>query len=63
MKNSQNKVQCGPFIACGAAAVSLDHEPGEPTSIDRFVAAIKNFGKSERPARDHAYASTQKHAF
>lgn len=39
----KNVNECGPFIACGAAAVNLNHQPGEPTNIDRLVAAIKGF--------------------
>ncbi len=38
-----NKSECGAFIACGAACVSFDHEPGEPTSIDKLFAALKRF--------------------
>ena len=41
---------CGPVIACGAACVSFDHEPGEPTSIDLFADAVKRFFKGERRA-------------
>jgi len=37
----KNETPCGPAIACGAACVTLDHKPGEPTSIDLVAAAIK----------------------
>lgn len=45
-----HKSECGPVICCGAAAVTLDHKAGEPTSIDNFFAAIKGFLKGERPS-------------
>ncbi|ACV23422.1 hypothetical protein [Slackia heliotrinireducens] len=37
----KRKSECGPYICCGAAAVSLSHEPGEPTGIDNMVSAVK----------------------
>ena len=50
-KNRKNHSECGPVIACGAAAVSLNHEPGEPTSIDMLVNALKNFARNEHPEK------------
>lgn len=44
----KNETPCGPAIACGAAYVTLDHKPGEPTSIDHAVAAIKRFFTHKR---------------
>lgn len=49
MANSiKTRENCGPVIACGAASVSFDHKPGEPTSIDNFAAAVKRLFKGER---------------
>jgi len=60
---------CGPFITCGAAAVSFDHKPGEPTSIDKALAAIKRFMKHEtrnasvqsssEPLKERAHATAR----
>ena len=47
---SNRTTECGPFIACGAAAVSFDHKPGDPTSVDRAFSAIKHFLKHESSA-------------
>lgn len=49
MTNSKKRNnECGPVIACGAATVSFSHEPGDPTSIDNLIAAIKRFVKEDR---------------
>lgn len=51
MTTSRNHTnECGAFIACGAAGITINHDPDEPTSIDRIVAAIKSLAR--RDARD-----------
>ena len=52
----KNETPCGPAIACGAACVTLDHKPGEPTSIDIAAAAIKRFFTRKRTAADSTVA-------
>ena len=56
MATSKNhKSECAPFICCGAVGVSFDHEPGEPTSIDKFFDAVKHlFSGEHRPAKTAA---------
>ena len=43
VESKKHKEECGPFIACGAACISFDHEPGQPTSYDRVADTIKRF--------------------
>ena len=52
----KNETPCGPAIACGAACVTLDHKPGEPTSIDLAVTAIKKFFTHKRTTTESAAA-------
>ena len=64
MTNSQkHSNECGPFIACGAASVSFDHQPGEPTSVENFVAAIKRlFSGKQAKSRSQAAPVEQRPA-
>ena len=50
MKTTRKSNSFGPVMTCGAAAISFNHEPGEPTDIDLLFNAIKRFAKSGVPS-------------
>ena len=53
----KNETPCGPAIACGAACITLDHKPGDPTSVDIVAAAIKRLF-TRKPADADSVTST-----